>query len=248
VVYHLTASFTDTQQTNAVVHTASALKYIRPGVTAPKSSIVSTKYNSAVSGVVNFAYDNATGNLLASTTGFTTGQSYDITLTLRKEPSDVSTAPNVTALTMVDAHSGIYVTGDTLRVKATFDQVIYVESAHSYIKFSLDSGDIYARYRGNQTVSAVKTGSGTLYAVFEYTFKATDGASAGYMSVTHIDNTIFGSDVGHLSVRDVLPAITGIANFTVNEKTGVLKTQTGKTRITVRTTKTLTGTTNIAGA
>ncbi len=269
--YHFTGSFIDTQETLALKVDSSTWNYIRAGVTTPRASISRIQYNCAGSGVVNLYWDantrllahsvsgqgdlildadaniynaagaGVTGDIKITTTGFTSGQTYDVTVTLRKNPADVCTATRVTALDIVDSHAGVYVTGDTLRVKASFDQVVYVESARSYIKFTLDSGVIEARYRGNQTVSAVKTGSGTPYAVFEYTFKAHDGASAGYMSVTSIDKTIHGSEIGWLPVVDSLPAIAGIAGFTVNEHTGVLKTQTGKARITVHTAKTATG-------
>lgn len=158
----------------------------------------------------------STGKILFTTTGFASSDTYDVVLHFEKDRSRFSTAPVVSALNVIDLHSGVYLTGDTLRVKATFNQVVNLESATSGLDFSLASGTIRATYKGKQTLAGpLVTGEGTKYAVFEYTFKASDHAEASDVTCDHIKG-VFGTDVAALKAQDSLPAITGIASFTVN--------------------------------
>src|SRR5258708_3045203 len=54
---HCTGSFTDTQETAALKLDVSTLKYIRPGVTAPRVAISRVQYNVSGTGIVKILWD-----------------------------------------------------------------------------------------------------------------------------------------------------------------------------------------------
>jgi hypothetical protein len=173
--------------------------------------------------LTNNAGSGVTGDILFTTLGFGSGDTYEVLMTLDKSLGTYTTRPIVTALTIEDAHSGTYNTGDTFKVQATFNQNVNYEGT-PYIELALPSGTVRALVdRSNPTISMHATGPSTAYAVFQYTFTAADGANATDFVLGAIAG-ISGTHAGGLPVVNSLPALSGITAFTVNKDLPVVTT------------------------
>lgn len=246
-----TGAITDTQETTGLKIDASTFAGIDPtnGI-VPKLSIKEVQY-AVSSGQVNVLWDasspvlalqlggpngylnfkstpllnaggsGVTGDIRFTTVGMANPSTYQVLLTLRKEHSAFTTAPIITAASFVDALSGVYATGDTMRLMLTFNQVVFADGASAKVGIVLDSGTVYATYQGHVTESAHDTGDGTKYMVFQYTVKSTDGVAAGNFTLGDITG-VRGSSVGALPPVNVIPSASTSA-FTVNLP-GVLST------------------------
>jgi len=103
-----------------------------------------------------------------------TGRIVAASVTLTPTGSVTDSAPTLASVVIADAFGGIYVTGDKLVLRATFDEIMKVTGTPR-IAIVLASGTVYATYA-----------SGTLTNVlqFEKTFGGGDQADATEFSIT----------------------------------------------------------------
>lgn len=227
----LNATFTDTQETAATKFDASTFK--NAGQAPNMLAIKKLSWSITGSGAISILFDatsdvsaltltgegkldlssapisnnagaGVTGDILFTTSGFTSGTGYSVLIECQKA-GGYTTAPLMTTLAMADGLSGVYVTDDVLEVIATFNQPVFVDPRTAKMTAELDSGNIDIPYA---------SGDGTTQVTFAYKIQAEDHAEATEFHFTHISG-IRGSNIASLPVVDVLATLS-TATFTVN--------------------------------
>lgn len=95
-------------------------------------------------------------------------------VTLTPTGTIADAAPRLVSVTVTDAQSGNYVTGETIELSATFDEVVKVTGTPR-IAITLGSGTVYANYA---------TGTGTNVLKFRHVVLLADDANAGQFAIS----------------------------------------------------------------
>lgn len=97
---------------------------------------------------------------------------YDVSLKINGVIADE--AATLLSVAVTDEHEGVYETGDTIQLTATYDEYVTVTGSPR-IAIALDSGTVYAAY---------EAGSNSNVLTFEYEFEGGDEAGATDFEIT----------------------------------------------------------------